>query len=368
MSLEAHARGTFGRPREGRLTLLPIVLLSVCLFVACDRFPTSAASEPEAQVEAGADAAPTARQEPEQPPAREWALVIHGGFSTGSEQTDAGRLGRLRELADAGAQRLADGQAALQVVAELIAEMEEDPSFNAGVGSTFNRRGVHEMSAALMDGRTRAFGAVGGLRNLRSPIAAARGALENHQGGHLLGDPADALGRSLSLPRAPQDSFTTRERFSAWRSFRQESRRAERDGGRLLPPIDPVGAVALDSFGNLAAGASFGGYTDSEPEQPVALTTVGPGLYADNDGAAVIALGTEERLLSCHYPPIVAADSTRPGQPLARVLEAAVTRCGGGGPFALLAIDAGGTTAIIAPAQGTVLLSATREAELPTEP
>ena len=316
--------------------------------------PTAAATGPEQPVTV----------QPEVPARRDWALLLHGGFVDLTE--DDLRRARIEQAADAAAARLAQGQAALQVVSELIAELEEDPLFNAGRGSTFTRRGVHEMSAGLMDGRTRAFGMVGGLRNIRSPIAAARGALEHHQGGLLMGDAADALGRSLSLPRATQDSFTTRERFGSWRRFRQEAQRLEREGRRLPLPLDPIGAIALDSFGNLAAAASFGGFPDAEPEQAIALTSVGPGLYADNRGAAVLAVGAEDRLVSCQFPATVATRSAQPEPSLHEILAAAAADCGGPAPLGLLAIDPAGHTAILSPNEGARLLFAVREAALPT--
>lgn len=351
------------RPAECNLRDVLLVLLIFSLSGCTDspgRFGESGEATP-AQPSPADDAK---AEEPLAPARRDWAVVVHGGLSAADAEDADTKTVKLRELADMGAQRLADGQAALQVVSELIAELEQHPSFNAGRGSTFNRRGVHEMSAALMDGRTRAFGAVGGLRNIRSPIAAARGALETQQGGQLLGETADSLARSLALPRAPQDSFTTSGRFEAWRGFRREARRLAQEGQRHAPTVDPVGVIALDSFGNLAAGASFGGFTDAEPEQPLAVTTIGAGVYADNRSAAVLALGPDDRLLSCQFPALLVNQLQRAAPEPSDRLSAAIEHCGGTGPLALLAIDSRGRTAILVADGASPLLYAAREADL----
>ena len=48
--------------------------------------------------------------------------------------------------------------------------LEEDVCFNAGRGSVLTAEGCIELDAAIMDGRSRAAGAVAGLRSTRAPI------------------------------------------------------------------------------------------------------------------------------------------------------------------------------------------------------
>ena len=362
MCLEAQDQFKPTRPGQSGGSVLLFLLLPL-LLSSCDRFFAQGNDTVEAEGPAVSTGPGLDNPEAQTPERRAWALVVHGGFGDSGSGLHAERTAGLREVADVAARRLASGEAALQVVTDLMDQLEQDPRFNAGRGSTFNRRGVHEMSAALMDGRTRAFGAVGGLRNVRSPIAAAHAALQHHQGGPLLADAADSFSRTLSLPRAPQDSFTTPERFAAWRSFRQEARRLEREGNKVSAPIDPVGALALDSFGNLAAAVSFGGYTDAAPEQPFAISSVGPGIYADNRGAAAIAIGPEERLLSCQFPTAVATTTAHADQEMIEVLLEVANGCPGRGPLALLAIDRWGHTAIISPDATPSLLYRVAEAD-----
>lgn len=58
---------------------------------------------------------------------------------------------------------LKDGGDAVQACVEAVKVLEDDPVTNAGTGSSLNRDGYVECDAALMDGRSMIFGAVGAL-------------------------------------------------------------------------------------------------------------------------------------------------------------------------------------------------------------
>src|SRR6195952_357639 len=98
-----------------------------------------------------------------------WTLVIHGG--SGSRERGllsgaddrAGRSG-LRTALAAGGDVLRGGKSAVDAVEAAVGVMEDDPVFNAGRGSVFTADGRIECDAAIMDGATRAAGAVAGVR------------------------------------------------------------------------------------------------------------------------------------------------------------------------------------------------------------
>ena len=97
-----------------------------------------------------------------------FVLAIHGGAGTirrsdmTSELECSYRAG-LRTALLVGREILADGGSSLDAVTEAVAALEDDPLFNAGRGAVFNAAGAMEMDAAVMDGRTRAAGAVSGV-------------------------------------------------------------------------------------------------------------------------------------------------------------------------------------------------------------
>ncbi|MFB8831635.1 isoaspartyl peptidase/L-asparaginase [Azotobacter sp. CWF10] len=69
---------------------------------------------------------------------------------------------------------LAAGRPALAAVTAAITVLEDDPTFNAGKGAVFTYDGHNELDAAVMDGATRAAGAVAGVQRVRNPILLAQ--------------------------------------------------------------------------------------------------------------------------------------------------------------------------------------------------
>ena len=55
-----------------------------------------------------------------------------------------------------------------------MSALESHPLYNAGVGSVFGTEGEHELDASIMDGRTRACGAVAAMKRIDHPVVLAR--------------------------------------------------------------------------------------------------------------------------------------------------------------------------------------------------
>src|SRR3954469_2375254 len=146
-----------------------------------------------------------------------WRLVIHGGagsarlarLSSGQEQ--ASRAGLEAGLA-AGAAILQKGERAIDAVEAAVRVLEEDPCYNAGRGSVLTVTGCIELEAAIMDGRERQAGAVGGLRTTRAPISLARRLLEEGPHVFLSGKGADDFARNCGLEQVENSWFEVPER------------------------------------------------------------------------------------------------------------------------------------------------------------
>src|SRR5580765_4625028 len=110
-----------------------------------------------------------------------WRLVIHGGAgSMRPGKLDQDRCARagLEAALSAGAAILEKRESAIDAVEAAVRVLEEDECFNAGRGSVLTATGCIGLDAAIMDGRSRAAGAVSGLRTTRAPISLARRLLE----------------------------------------------------------------------------------------------------------------------------------------------------------------------------------------------
>ena len=149
-----------------------------------------------------------------------WTLVIHGGCGAMRPATlppdaeDRARAG-LEAALDAGEAVLRAGGSALDAVEAAARVLEEDPAFNAGRGSVLTAEGQCELDAAIMDGRDRRAGAVAGMTTTRSPISAARAAMEHSPHVLLTYDGADAFAREQGLEQVANQWFIIPERQGA---------------------------------------------------------------------------------------------------------------------------------------------------------
>lgn len=225
-----------------------------------------------------------------------WRLVIHGGAGmierprvTAAE--DAAIRAALARALEAGAAILSDGGAALDAVEAAVCVLEDDPHFNAGHGSVLTYDGRTEMDAAIMDGRDRNAGAVGGVTATRNPIKLARAVMEDSPHVFLSREGADLFSVDEKLEQAPQDYFQTTERK---RQLEELRARPPEEHFDVHLKYGTVGAVALDGHGNVAAATSTGGITGKRWGRIGDSPIIGAGTYADNRSCAVSATGAGE--------------------------------------------------------------------------
>ena len=203
------------------------------------------------------------------------------------EQERCARNGLEAALA-AGSVILEKGEGALDAVEGAVRVLEEDPCFNAGRGSVLTATGCIELDAAIMDGRTRAAGAVSGLRTTRAPIGLARRLLD--QGPHvfLSGHGADDFARDHGFEQVENSWFVAPERR------RQLDELLAGDGFDDEVKYGTVGAVAVDVDGHVAVATSTGGLTAKRWGRVGDSPLIGAGTYADDRSAAVSATGSGE--------------------------------------------------------------------------
>ena len=226
---------------------------------------------------------------------KEWKLVIHGGAgvierSKMTAEKDREIRGALDRSLEAGATVLAGGGSALDAVEASVKVLEDDPNINAGRGSVFTFDEKIEMDASIMDGRTRAAGAVSGVTATKNPISLARAVMEKSEHVFLGGTGADEYSIAQGLEQAPASYFET-----DFRRRQLEELKADKVSALEVEyKYGTVGAVALDSAGHVAAATSTGGMTGKRWGRIGDSPIIGAGTYADDRGCAVSATGWGE--------------------------------------------------------------------------
>ena len=223
------------------------------------------------------------------------SLIVHGGaWNIPDESVEACRAGCWKAL-ETGWEILERGGTALDAVEAAIVVLEDDPIFDAGIGSHLNRDGRVELDAILMDGATLQAGAVAAVERVRNPIRLARKLLESREHMMLVGAGAEqfAVEQGLALCR-PEELVTERER-SAWsRCIGAAGHQSQFHVGHEL---GTVGAVALDRQGGLIAGTSTGGTCCKRPGRVGDSPLIGCGCYADVEAGGISCTGWGEAIM-----------------------------------------------------------------------
>ncbi|MBL7692743.1 MAG: isoaspartyl peptidase/L-asparaginase [Flavipsychrobacter sp.] len=227
------------------------------------------------------------------------SIAIHGGAGTILRSSMTPELQAqyelgLRQARDAGYAVLERGGSSVDAVEVAVAALEDFPLFNAGRGAVFNNVGKHEMDACIMRGDTREAGAVCGVAGVKNPVKLARAVME--RSGHVLlsGQGAEEFGRAQGMEFAEDAYFYTQQRYEQWQQALKEDRVQLDHSDKKF---GTVGAVALDTFGNLAAATSTGGMTNKKFGRVGDSPVPGAGTYANNATCAISCTGHGELFL-----------------------------------------------------------------------
>ncbi len=229
-----------------------------------------------------------------------YAIVVHGG--AGTWDVPPSRLEQAvaacQEAVNVAQVILRSGKTALDAVEAAVQILEDSPVLDAGRGSYLNANGEVEMDALIMDGATLSLGAVAAVRLVSHPISLARRIMTDCEHNFLVGFGAEAFADKVGFPRCTPADLVTEEQLAL---FLKDNDTADNQlagidfHGDVVG--DTVGAVALDTSGNLAAATSTGGINRKLPGRVGDSPLVGSGAYADNWTAAVSATGYGEALM-----------------------------------------------------------------------
>lgn len=237
-------------------------------------------------------------------------LAVHGGAGgdgpwRGMTDADPQRVACMETLLRDLGHRLDTGElTALEAVTLAVEAMEDEPLFNAGKGSVLDETGNVTMDASIMRGRDQAAGAVIGMRTTRHPIRAAHRLLERGWPVMLAGEASDHFAEREGLEQVERSWFATDLRHAQWRKWKEQRLRpgATDEEDALLDHDGEedgwgtVGAVALDTHGNVAAATSTGGMTGKPRGRVGDTPIIGAGTWADTS-VAVSCTGVGEAFI-----------------------------------------------------------------------
>ncbi len=219
------------------------------------------------------------------------------------EDTIAAHETGVRNALTAGWSILKRGGSALDAVQAAVMVMEEDDTFDAGIGSFLTRDGTVQMDALIMDGNTLKAGGVGCVERVRSAISLARLVLDESPHVYFVAEGAERFAWEHGMKLIENSELVIPREIARLRQAQERERSGIPDptfaGAEFQSDFghDTVGAIALDALGNIAAATSTGGTLNKSPGRVGDSSLIGSGCYADNTSAAASCTGWGEPIM-----------------------------------------------------------------------
>jgi len=286
------------------------------------------------------------------------AIAIHGGAGTIKKsrftpEMEKAYRAKLAQAVETGYSVLNKGGSSLDAVTSAINVLENSPFFNAGKGAVYTYDETHEMDASIMYGKNRQAGAVSGVKHIENPINLARLVMDESVHVMLSGEGAEQFAKAQGVELVDNKSFDTDHRYKSllkskakMEKAKQENKnyRAAHNALEVEYKVGTVGAVALDSQGNIAAGTSTGGMTNKRFGRIGDAPVIGAGTFADNNSCAVSATGHGEYFIRYNVAADICARVQYQGKSIEQAGEEVIhkTLMPVGGTGGVIIIDAKG--------------------------
>lgn len=205
---------------------------------------------------------------------------------------------------------LEDGGRALDAVVDGVAIIENDPQdHTVGLGGIPNERGVVQLDASVMDGKSMRAGGVGALENIQNPAQVAKLVLEKTTRVLLVGEGALEFARAHGFQ---ETNLLTERARKAWLLWKRKLN--DRDDWMFDPkdledpdmkwfyesyrkgfwPHGTVHISALGKDGDIAGCTSTSGLFFKLPGRVGDSPIIGAGLYVDGDVGSAGSTGWGE--------------------------------------------------------------------------
>lgn len=211
---------------------------------------------------------------------------------------------------------LRDGGSAVDAVEKAANIIEVDPEdTSVGYGGLPNERGVVQLDASFMDGRTYSAGAVASLERIKTPSSVARLVMQRTDHVLLAGEGALEFARAWGFP---EENLLTEKARKIWLRWKEELspnddwgvpehlQNLERSEAYLkdFPGIEhhygTTNVLAIDKNGDIAGCTTTSGLSFKLNGRVGDSPIIGAGLYVDNEVGAAGATGRGEDVIkSC---------------------------------------------------------------------
>ncbi len=285
---------------------------------------------------------------------KKYVLVIHGGAGTitpemMTPEKEKAYKNKLTEALKSGYEKIKDGKTSLEAIESAIVILEDSPLFNAGKGAVFTHEGKNEMDASVMLGPNKKAGAVAGVTTIKNPIKAAIAVMQQSNHVMLSGKGAETFAKEKKLEIVDPKYFWVKDRWEAL----QKAIEREKKSTAYNPNINhhdekfgTVGAVALDKFGNIAAGTSTGGMTNKKWNRIGDSPIIGAGTYA-NEMVGISGTGWGEYFIRSTAGRTVAAKMEYQNKDIKTASQEVIQEIEDlGGDGGLIALDRNGNIAM----------------------
>ena len=246
---------------------------------------------------------------------------------------------------EAGWEILRNGGSAVDAVEKAANVIEVDPEdTSVGYGGLPNERGVVQLDASFMDGKTYSAGAVACLENIKTPASVARRVMQHTDHVLLVGTGALEFARAWGFQ---EENLLTEKARKIWLRWKEEMSPTDDWGApehlqnlmkkeaywKDFPGIEhhygTTNVIAVDINGDIAGCTTTSGLSFKLNGRVGDSPIIGAGLYVDNEIGAAGATGRGEDVIkSCasYYIVLKMKEGRSPQQACEDALQMIVNR------------------------------------------
>lgn len=228
-----------------------------------------------------------------------YSLVIHGGAGdlskkavkevnkiTGHQDIEEEYKKALTECCEIGENILKRNGTAKEAVVACITYLENNELFNAGKGSSPNRKNKFRLEASIMDGKDCSYGSCALINKVKNPIQLAEKIMTSEDTGKFIG------GSYATYKLAKKHKLET-----VSSKYYKSKYRTKLNNINSKHNYGTVGAVAMDTNGNIIAGTSTGGLFNKDRGRIGDTAVINISTYANNQIGGLSLTGKGEYIL-----------------------------------------------------------------------